>query len=142
MDGSITRRGQPCWYKVEEVKFDTSQVTHFVALHMKAHYMPMTSNAQVGLIACNDYILLECCIYRIIKKHFASHKAYVAINDLFHDVTYQVWERRTRREDVRALWETAIWAEKLIFLTLIAGHCPEDLSGAAAGPHHCTYWPC
>ncbi|GAX81541.1 hypothetical protein CEUSTIGMA_g8969.t1 [Chlamydomonas eustigma] len=61
MDGSITRRGQPCWYKKPEV----------------------------GLIACNDYILLECCIYRIIKKHFAGHAAYMDIMDLFHEVTYQ-----------------------------------------------------
>lgn len=61
MDGSITRRGQPCWYKQPEV----------------------------GLIACNDYILLECCIYRIIRKHFAGHPAYMEINDLFHEVTFQ-----------------------------------------------------
>eukprot|EP00195_Chlamydomonas_chlamydogama_P012902 CAMPEP_0202897368 /NCGR_PEP_ID=MMETSP1392-20130828/6140_1 /ASSEMBLY_ACC=CAM_ASM_000868 /TAXON_ID=225041 /ORGANISM="Chlamydomonas chlamydogama, Strain SAG 11-48b" /LENGTH=359 /DNA_ID=CAMNT_0049582977 /DNA_START=181 /DNA_END=1260 /DNA_ORIENTATION=+ len=61
MDGSITRRGQPCWYK----------------------------QPKVGLIACNDFILLECCIYRIIKKHFADHPAYVQIMDLFHEVTFQ-----------------------------------------------------
>ena len=41
------------------------------------------------MIACNDYILLECCIYRIVKKHFSSHEAYAAVNDLFHEVTYQ-----------------------------------------------------
>jgi farnesyl diphosphate synthase len=61
MDSSITRRGHPCWYKQEKV----------------------------GLIACNDYILLECCIYRIIKKYLAGHPAYIEITDLFHDVTYQ-----------------------------------------------------
>ena len=41
------------------------------------------------MIACNDYILLECCIYRIVKKHFSGHEAYAAVNDLFHEVTYQ-----------------------------------------------------
>lgn len=41
---------------------------------------------QVGLVACNDYILLECCIYRVIKNHFSSHPAYTKINDLFHEV--------------------------------------------------------
>lgn len=41
---------------------------------------------QVGLIACNDYILLECCIYAIVKRHFAGHPAYVQILDLFHEV--------------------------------------------------------
>lgn len=43
-------------------------------------------HAQVGLIACNDYILLECCIYNVIKRHFAGHSSYVHILDLFHDV--------------------------------------------------------
>jgi len=61
MDGSITRRGQPCWYKQNKV----------------------------GMVACNDYILLECCIYSIIKRHFAGHPAYVKIMELFHDVTFQ-----------------------------------------------------
>jgi len=61
MDGSITRRGQPCWYKQEKV----------------------------GLIACNDYILIECCIYRIIKHNFSDHPAYVQLMDMFHEVTFQ-----------------------------------------------------
>lgn len=61
MDGSITRRGQPCWYK----------------------------QPKVGMVACNDYILLDCCIYRILKTHFTGHPAYTQIVDLFHEVTYQ-----------------------------------------------------
>ncbi|KAI8467621.1 MAG: farnesyl diphosphate synthase [Monoraphidium minutum] len=61
MDGSITRRGQPCWYKVPKV----------------------------GMIACNDYILLECVLYRILKLHFAGLPSYAAFMDLFHEVTYQ-----------------------------------------------------
>lgn len=47
MDGSITRRGQPCWYKQEKV----------------------------GMIAVNDGIVLETLIYAILKvpdvpRHF------------------------------------------------------------------------
>eukprot|EP00775_Hariotina_reticulata_P012243 gene12243-12380_t len=61
MDGSITRRGQPCWYKVPKV----------------------------GMIACNDYILLECCIYRVLKFHFADSPAYGRLLDLFLETTYQ-----------------------------------------------------
>ena len=48
MDGSITRRGQPCWYKQEHVQ----------------------------MIAINDCILLEACIFRILKKHFADLACY------------------------------------------------------------------
>lgn len=42
MDSSITRRGQPCWYRRPEV----------------------------GMVAINDGIILEACIFRILKKHF------------------------------------------------------------------------
>ena len=88
MDHSITRRGQPCWYKVPKV----------------------------GLNACNDCIILEACIYRILKKHAAKLPCYVHVRrcararlvcaprrpsltraraprpqllELFHDTTYQ-----------------------------------------------------
>lgn len=38
------------------------------------------------MIACNDYILLECVLYRILKIHFAGHGAYTQLLDLFHEV--------------------------------------------------------
>lgn len=61
MDSSVTRRGQPCWYR----------------------------QPHVGMVAINDGIILESCIYRLLKLHFASHPAYVALLELFHDVTHQ-----------------------------------------------------
>lgn len=62
MDHSITRRGQPCWYKQPDI----------------------------GLIAINDGIILESCIYRILKKHFSDNvDCYVHLMDLFHEVTHQ-----------------------------------------------------
>lgn len=61
MDSSITRRGQPCWYRQEGV----------------------------GLIAINDAFLLEGSIYTILKKYFRTHPAYIDIVELFHDITYQ-----------------------------------------------------
>ena len=45
MDSSITRRGQPCWYRVEEP-------------------------CKVGLIAINDAFLLEGAIYYLLKRYF------------------------------------------------------------------------
>ena len=41
---------------------------------------------QVGLVACNDYIILESCIYRILKKHFGSQPYYAQLLDFFHEV--------------------------------------------------------
>ncbi|EAU30347.1 farnesyl pyrophosphate synthetase 1 [Aspergillus terreus NIH2624] len=61
MDSSITRRGQPCWYR----------------------------QPGVGLIAINDAFMLESGIYLILKKYFRSHPAYVDLIELFHETTWQ-----------------------------------------------------
>ena len=58
MDQSITRRGQPCWYRVEGV----------------------------GLLAINDSFMLEGAIYHLLKTHFRSEPYYVHLLELFHDV--------------------------------------------------------
>lgn len=61
MDNSVTRRGQPCWYRMPEV----------------------------GTVAINDGIILESCMYRILKNHFRSTPYYVELLDLFHETTHQ-----------------------------------------------------
>lgn len=61
MDSSITRRGQPCWYRQEGV----------------------------GLIAINDAFMLEASIYLILKQRFRSHPAYIDLVELFHETTWQ-----------------------------------------------------
>lgn len=58
MDSSVTRRGQPCWYKLPHV----------------------------GHIAINDAFLLQAHMYKIIKAYFAKHPAYVQIMELFTEV--------------------------------------------------------
>ncbi|KAF7354855.1 Fructose-bisphosphate aldolase [Mycena sanguinolenta] len=61
MDTSITRRGQPCYYRAPGV----------------------------GMIAINDSIMLEGAIYFLLKKHFRGTPYYVDLLELFHDTTYQ-----------------------------------------------------
>jgi len=61
MDTSITRRGQPCWYR----------------------------QPHVGMIAINDAFMLEAAIYILLKKYFRSHVAYVDLMELFHEITFQ-----------------------------------------------------
>ncbi|TDG50754.1 hypothetical protein AWZ03_002743 [Drosophila navojoa] len=60
MDNSITRRGQKCWHQVESV----------------------------GLIAINDALMIENAVYAILKQHFSHLDCYVALMELFHEVTY------------------------------------------------------
>jgi len=55
MDGSSTRRGQECWYK----------------------------KAGVGMIAVNDGIMLETCIYTLLHQHFQNHPNYAGFLDAF-----------------------------------------------------------
>ncbi|KAK5993440.1 Farnesyl pyrophosphate synthase [Cladobotryum mycophilum] len=61
MDGSITRRGAPCWYRQEGV----------------------------GMVAINDAFMLEISIYTLLKKFFRSHPAYIDLVELFQETTYQ-----------------------------------------------------
>jgi farnesyl diphosphate synthase len=61
MDGSITRRGQPCWYKL----------------------------SHVGMTAINDGFLLLSHVYKILKLHFGKDPNYGKILELFNEVTWQ-----------------------------------------------------
>mmetsp|Transcript_57658 Transcript_57658/g.137141 ORF Transcript_57658/g.137141 Transcript_57658/m.137141 type:complete len:439 (-) Transcript_57658:108-1424(-) len=61
MDGSTHRRGQPCWYKVEEVK----------------------------MIAINDGLIVEQLLYRLLKKHFGDEPYYGQLVDFFLETTFQ-----------------------------------------------------
>ncbi|AET41396.1 bifunctional (2E,6E)-farnesyl diphosphate synthase/dimethylallyltranstransferase Ecym_8102 [Eremothecium cymbalariae DBVPG len=61
MDKSITRRGQPCWYRIDEV----------------------------GDMAINDAFMLEAAIYCLLKRNFRNESYYVDLLELLHDVTFQ-----------------------------------------------------
>ena len=41
------------------------------------------------MMACNDSIMLECHIYRLLRMFCRSSPCYAQLLDLFHDVTYQ-----------------------------------------------------
>lgn len=60
MDDSLTRRAQPCFYRLPEI----------------------------GLKAINDSLMLELMIYRILRLKFKQHPAYVHLVELFQDITY------------------------------------------------------
>ncbi|KAM9294622.1 farnesyl pyrophosphate synthase [Gastrophryne carolinensis] len=55
MDSSVTRRGQPCWYK----------------------------QAGIGLDAINDAFLLEATIYRLLRKYCRDQPYYLHLLELF-----------------------------------------------------------
>uniref|UniRef100_A0A6M2DRV7 Farnesyl pyrophosphate synthase n=1 Tax=Xenopsylla cheopis TaxID=163159 RepID=A0A6M2DRV7_XENCH len=57
MDNSDTRRGQPCWYKTNDL----------------------------GLAAINDGLLLEAGLFELLKKYFGQKDYYINLVDMFHD---------------------------------------------------------
>ncbi|KAL5705611.1 dimethylallyltranstransferase [Ranunculus cassubicifolius] len=61
MDKSHTRRGQPCWFRVENV----------------------------GLIAANTAVLLRTHVRRILKNHFRDKKYYVDLLEIFDEIEFQ-----------------------------------------------------
>ena len=38
------------------------------------------------MIAVNDGIILESCIYRILQRQFRQHPAYAQLLEIFHEV--------------------------------------------------------
>lgn len=61
MDDSVTRRGQPCWYRLPNVR----------------------------MIAINDSFILETCVFKILKKYFGGEAYYNQLVDLFIETTRQ-----------------------------------------------------
>ncbi|XP_029307920.1 farnesyl pyrophosphate synthase isoform X2 [Cottoperca gobio] len=61
MDGSVTRRGQPCWYKRDGI----------------------------GLDAINDSYLLEASVYRLLRIHCRKQPYYVHLLELFTEISFQ-----------------------------------------------------
>jgi farnesyl diphosphate synthase len=61
MDDSVTRRGNPCWFRRPDVK----------------------------LIAINDSFILESCVYKILKRYFGAEAYYGQLVDLFVETTRQ-----------------------------------------------------
>ncbi|KAL5290163.1 FDPS family protein [Megaselia abdita] len=60
MDGSQTRRGQPCWHTIEGV----------------------------GLSGINDALMIENAIFWILKKYFSEKEYYTRLLELFHEIIF------------------------------------------------------
>lgn len=61
MDGSLTRRGNDCWYRLPDV----------------------------GMLNTNDFLMVEMFVYKILKRHFGQERIYPWIIDLFLETTFQ-----------------------------------------------------
>lgn len=58
-DHSEMRRNQPCWYLYNDI----------------------------GLTAINDALMLEMCIYQLLKKHFKTKECYLDLLEQFLSVS-------------------------------------------------------
>jgi len=62
-DRSLLRRGQPCWYRYNDI----------------------------GLGAINDGFLLQCCMFYLLEKYFNGKDYYVQLLETFHDVSKDIF---------------------------------------------------
>lgn len=62
-DRSSLRRGQPCWYRYNDI----------------------------GLAAINDSLLLESVMFYLLKKYFKGKDCYVNLLETFHDVSKDIF---------------------------------------------------
>lgn len=60
MDGSQTRRSQPCWHTVEGI----------------------------GLSSINDALMVESAIFSILNKYFSDKEYYTNLLQLFHEIIF------------------------------------------------------
>lgn len=77
MDGSQTRRGQPCWYKLEDVK----------------------------LTGINDALMIDAAIFYVLKKQFGDEPYYNKMVETFNEIKFittvgQSLDLRSARMDV------------------------------------------
>jgi farnesyl diphosphate synthase len=70
MDNSITRRGVPCWYRMEKP-------------------IPGAEGETVGIIACNDFLIIETVMYRVLRRHFRTKEYYLDLLEMFQEVSFQ-----------------------------------------------------
>ncbi|RDB26695.1 Farnesyl pyrophosphate synthase [Hypsizygus marmoreus] len=97
MDGSITRRGQPCWYLSPSPALTTPSATPVVPATVPASLAsqevsittPTYKHPPVGMTAINDAFMVESAIFRLLKVHFRSEACYLDLIELFHDITYK-----------------------------------------------------
>jgi len=66
-DRSLLRRGQPCWYRYNDI----------------------------GLGAINDGFLLQCCMFYLLGKYFNGKDYYVQLLETFHDVSIDIFLPRS-----------------------------------------------
>merc|ERR1712100_765358 len=70
MDNSLTRRGLPCWYRMGKP-------------------LDGADGEEVGIIACNDSLIVETVMYRIIKRNFKGKDYYIDVVELFQEVSFK-----------------------------------------------------
>ena len=76
MDGSITRRGQLCWYRAPAPVLSTGTSS------------PPTNRPHVGYKAINDSFLIGGGIFELLKGHFRGDPYYLDLVELFRECIY------------------------------------------------------
>ncbi|PBK86814.1 terpenoid synthase [Armillaria gallica] len=96
MDSSITRRGQPCWYRVPKV----------------------------GQIAINDSFMREAAIYHLLKKHFPGETYYADIPGDDDEVDLSKFS--LKKHSLIVIYKTAYYYYLPVALAMYIVHVPQS----------------
>lgn len=86
MDASVTRRGQPCWYKKVRLVCNDLYFSINDLLSFSCQSCSLMLKDGIGLDAINDSFLLEAAIYRLLRRHCRDQPYYVHLLELFTEV--------------------------------------------------------
>lgn len=132
MDSSVTRRGQPCWYK----KVGTSDFTVFIYHASRQSALVLIRprlfvfKERIGLDAINDSFLLEASIYRLLRKHCRDQPYYIHLLELFTEVLEML---------SLYTWTNGCHVKMLNASAYVSDVFPDD-AGPSSGPHDCPSW--
>jgi hypothetical protein len=125
MDGSITRRGQPCWYKMVVTRPSPRTGGAPAKPTCPLASSPCAWQENVGHIAINDSFLIESAIYKLLKRHFRTQTYYVDLLELLHEAS------KKRAPGGLGSFAPPPHSRRVP----LADNLP-DRAGPAAGPHH------
>lgn len=86
MDGSITRRGQPCWYKLVRKGARLKLIFFFLLCDSPLFALFIRVQPEVGLVAINDSFLIQSTVYKLLKHYFREKPYYVDLLELMQEV--------------------------------------------------------
>lgn len=129
MDASVTRRGQPCWYK--KVTLDPRPENDlFLVLQYRLVTLCVCFQDGIGLDAINDSFLLEGSIYRLLRRHCRGQPYYIHLLELFMEVVQILDAQLSTRRHSDGILKPFLFGSDIV----------PNRARPGSGPYDCPPW--